>query len=54
MSLFPHNAPGIIRDVRNILEDSTTVTTPLGIPQHWNVIIEMNDGRGDLSYAIAL
>lgn len=54
MSLFPHNAPGIIRDVRNILEDPTTVTTPLGIPQNWNVIIEMNDGRGDLSYAIAL
>ncbi len=54
MALFPHNALEIIRDVRNILENSTTVTTPLGIPQHWNVIIEMTDEHGDLSYAIAL
>lgn len=54
MSLFPYNVPEIIRNVRNILEDPTTVTTPYSIPQHWNVIIEMNDGHGDLSYAIAL
>jgi hypothetical protein len=53
MVLLPEDARYIIHCVGNILEDPTTVTTPLGIPQCWNVIIKMEDNYG-ISYVIAL
>jgi len=53
MTLLPEDALNIIHDFGNILNDSSTVTTPLGIPPNWNVIIRMEDVCG-ISYVIAL
>jgi hypothetical protein len=54
MTLHIQDARNIIHKVMNILNDSSTVTTPLGIPPSWNVIIEMSEQEYHTSYVIAL